>query len=343
MRPCSVAFVLVFAILGLAQVQGLEDAQGKFLVFCIIVSIGMSFGGLTGYAINPARDLGPRLAHALLPIKDKGSSHWEYAVVPLFGPIAGALVAVALYNACKATVKVADGVEISLAEDTRYPFEETVEFTVGTPRQVTFPLYLRIPSWCKGARAKVNGKTVGGDLAAGKYLRIEREWQDGDKVALELPMAITTRSWQVNKNSVSVDYGPLTLSLKIGERYVTRDSRECVMGDSRWQEDADVNAWPSYEIFPTTDWNYALAMDAGIVPVRGAWPADDNPFTAESAPITFKAKGRIVPEWTIDEYGLTGVLPYEDAPKSKRLDDITLIPMGAARLRISAFPTCSAN
>lgn len=92
-------FVLVFAILGLAQVQGLEDAQGKFLVFCIIVSIGMSFGGLTGYAINPARDLGPRLAHALLPIKDKGSSHWEYAVVPLFGPIAGALVAVALYNA----------------------------------------------------------------------------------------------------------------------------------------------------------------------------------------------------------------------------------------------------
>lgn len=251
--------------------------------------------------------------------------------------------AVALYNACKATVKVADGVEISLAEDTRYPFEETVEFTVGTPRQVTFPLYLRIPSWCKGARAKVNGKTVGGDLAAGKYLRIEREWQDGDKVALELPMAITTRTWQVNKNSVSVDYGPLTLSLKIGERYVTRDSRECVMGDSRWQEDADVNAWPSYEIFPTTDWNYALATDAGIVPVRGAWPADDNPFTAESAPITFKAKGRIVPEWTIDEYGLTGVLPYEDAPKSERLDDITLIPMGAARLRISAFPTCSAD
>ena len=251
--------------------------------------------------------------------------------------------AVALYNACKATVKVADGVEITLAEDTRYPFEETVEFTVGTPQQVTFPLYLRIPSWCKGAKAKVNGKAVGGELAAGKYLRIEREWQDGDKVALELPMAIATRSWQVNKNSVSVDYGPLTLSLKIGERYEMRDSRDCCMGDSRWQEDVDVNAWPTYEIFPTTDWNYALATDAEIVPVRGTWPDDDNPFTIESSPISFKAKGRIVPEWTIDEYGLTGVLPYEDAPKADKVDDITLVPMGTARLRISAFPTCSAK
>ncbi len=56
----------------------LTDGLGKFIVFGIIVSIGMSLGGLTGYAINPARDLGPRLAHAVLPIKGKGSSNWGY-------------------------------------------------------------------------------------------------------------------------------------------------------------------------------------------------------------------------------------------------------------------------
>ena len=88
-------FVLVFAIKGIpaGTVAGVE----KFMVFGIIVSIGMSLGGLTGYALNPARDLGPRLAHSVLPIKGKGSSHWDYAVVPLVGPILGALAAVALY------------------------------------------------------------------------------------------------------------------------------------------------------------------------------------------------------------------------------------------------------
>ena len=61
-------------------------------------------------------------------------------------------------------------------------------------------------------------------------------------------------------------------------------------------------------------------------------------FTLSSVPMEFKAQGRLVPEWKIDEYGLCGVLPYENARKSDCLDEITLVPMGAARLRISAFP-----
>ncbi len=92
-------FILVFAIKGIANVPGIAGGFDKFLVFGIIVSIGMSLGGLTGYAINPARDLGPRLAHAVLPIKGKGSSNWKYGIVPLVGPIIGAIVAVLLYNA----------------------------------------------------------------------------------------------------------------------------------------------------------------------------------------------------------------------------------------------------
>lgn len=90
-------FVLVFAIKGVPA----DAAPGveKLMVFGIIVAIGMSLGGLTGYALNPARDIGPRIAHAVLPIKGKGDSNWGYAPVPIVGPVIGAIVAVLLYGA----------------------------------------------------------------------------------------------------------------------------------------------------------------------------------------------------------------------------------------------------
>lgn len=91
-------FVLVFAIKGVGNVPDLAVGVGNLFVFGIIVSVGMSLGGLTGYAINPARDLGPRLAHAVLPIKDKGDTNWNYGlIVPIIGPIIGAILAVLLY------------------------------------------------------------------------------------------------------------------------------------------------------------------------------------------------------------------------------------------------------
>lgn len=93
-------FVLVFAILGIAQVPNIAGGMDKLFVFGIIVSVGMSLGGLTGYAINPARDFGPRLAHALLPIKGKGSSNFAYGCrVPLIAPFVGGILAVLVYKA----------------------------------------------------------------------------------------------------------------------------------------------------------------------------------------------------------------------------------------------------
>ena len=94
-------FILVFAIMGVGNVKGVGGAGVNYIyIFGIIVSIGMSLGGLTGYAINPARDLGPRIAHAILPIKNKGTSDWSYGlVVPIFGPILGGLLGALLFNA----------------------------------------------------------------------------------------------------------------------------------------------------------------------------------------------------------------------------------------------------
>jgi glycerol uptake facilitator protein len=88
-------FVLMFTILGLGQPANTSGpgAFGFLLVPFLVVVIGTSLGGPTGYAINPARDLGPRIAHFLLPIKGKGGSDWAYSWVPVVGPLIGGVIA----------------------------------------------------------------------------------------------------------------------------------------------------------------------------------------------------------------------------------------------------------
>lgn len=299
-------------------------------------------------AISDSRNHHPGLDNsgpflAMNPFSSRCCQHnhgfgWPYYVEHLVLATPDNGVAAVLYNSCKANVKVGDGTEITLHEQTNYPFEEMTRFTVGTPKTVSFPFFLRIPSWCKNASVQINGKTQQAKLTPGTYACIEREWKDGDEVVLNLPMEYAVRRWQVNKNSVSVDYGPLTLSLKVEEEYKQMPSTETAVWDSKWQEGADASAWPTFEILPGSPWNYALKVQSPVTLQRKNWPSDNNPFTLSSVPMEFKAQGRLVPDWKIDEYGLCGVLPYENARKSDRLDEITLVPMGAARLRISAFP-----
>jgi glycerol uptake facilitator protein len=103
-------FVLVFvvgaifskAVAGTGLVAGL----GGYLVAALIWAIGLSLGGTTGYAINPARDLGPRIAHALLPIAGKGASGWGYAIVPVLGPLIGAGLAGILLRAIGLSIAI---------------------------------------------------------------------------------------------------------------------------------------------------------------------------------------------------------------------------------------------
>lgn len=93
-------FVLVLVATALFSKRiapaGVAPGLGPMLVGSLVWGIGLSLGGTTGYAINPARDLGPRIAHAVLPIAGKGSSGWRYAWIPVLGPVAGATVAVAV-------------------------------------------------------------------------------------------------------------------------------------------------------------------------------------------------------------------------------------------------------
>lgn len=90
-------FVLMFGLLSFSNYDTFPWA-GNLVVGALIIGIGLSLGGTTGYAINPARDLGPRIAHAILPIANKGDSDWKYAFVPVVGPILGAILAVFVYG-----------------------------------------------------------------------------------------------------------------------------------------------------------------------------------------------------------------------------------------------------
>ena len=97
-------FVLVLGVLTIARPanlvpdSGFDKGLGPLLVGLLVFSIGLSLGGSTGYAINPARDLGPRIAHALLPIHGKGGSDWSYAWVPVLGPLLGGTIAALVFK-----------------------------------------------------------------------------------------------------------------------------------------------------------------------------------------------------------------------------------------------------
>lgn len=97
---CVTETIATFVLVAWVLISGYTQnvAVGPLAVALIIVSIGASLGGPTGYAINPARDLGPRIAHAILPIKGKGGSDWGYAWVPIVGPIIGAIIAGLLFG-----------------------------------------------------------------------------------------------------------------------------------------------------------------------------------------------------------------------------------------------------
>jgi hypothetical protein len=262
---------------------------------------------------------------------------WPYFAEELWLATADNGLCASLYSASEVTAKVgADGAaEVKVAEVTDYPFADTITFTVSTPKPVKFPLYLRVPGWAGeiGVGVAPKGRRHAPDRmqVAPKpgYAVIDRTWSDGDNVTLQLPMKLSVRRWEGNQNSASVDYGPLTFSLRIGEE---------------WKRYGGSEAWPEFEVLPATPWNYGLVLDehdptSGMEIVKKpAGPLPDQPFTPEAAPITIKAKAKKIPRWTTDAKGLIRPLQPSPVKSDGPTETVTLIPMGAARLRIAQFP-----
>ena len=251
---------------------------------------------------------------------------WAYYAESLWMATPGNGLAAIFYGPCQVTAKVGAGTEVTIKETTHYPFGEGILFGIATPANVSFPLYLRVPGWCSAPKLSLNDKEIKIDGKPDSYIVINREWRNGDQLAIGFPMETTLTTWTANKDCVSVNHGPLTYSLKIGEQYVRAGGTD---------------AWPAWEILPTTPWNYGLDLDdsnPAFEVVRKDWPADDQPFEANAAPIELRTKARRIPNWQLDPRGLVREVEQNPVKSDEPVDTVTLIPMGAARLRISAFP-----
>jgi DUF1680 family protein len=257
------------------------------------------------------------------------SHGWPYYAEELWLATADRGLCASLYAASEMSAKVGAGTSVKIAEETDYPFGDTITLKLSTAQPVKFPLYLRIPRWCTDASAKINGKAVRFAAKPLSYVILEREWKDGDTVSLRLPMQVSVQKWAKNQNAVSVNYGPLTFSLKIGER---------------WERCGGTDAWPEQEVFPTTPWNYGLMLDqknpakSFKVAKRGGGPLPAQPFTPATEPIELRVKAKRIPAWKQDALGLVGKLQLSPVKSDQPTETVTLIPMGAARLRISTFP-----
>jgi len=253
---------------------------------------------------------------------------WPYFTQHLWAATHDNGLGAVLYAPSEVTAEVGDGKKIVITEKTHYPFDENIEFVVSTLESVEFPFYLRIPGWCRKVDLKINDRVRDFAAEPGSYIRIHRKWKNGDTVNLRLVMDLSIIYWTKNLNSVSINRGPLTYSLKIEEKYVRHGGTD---------------QWPAWEIYPNSEWNYGILLKDGK-PAEGAqiiqrpWPEDDQPFKVESAPIEIRLKVRKIPEWQLDHLGLVGKLQPSPAAAHGVIETATLIPMGCARLRISAFP-----
>jgi hypothetical protein len=257
------------------------------------------------------------------------SHGWPYYAEELWLATPDNGLCASLYSACEVSAKAGNGAAVKITEETDYPFRDTVKFTLQTGQPATFPLYLRVPRWCGSAEVSIDGEAADVKSKPLAFIRLEREWRDGDTVMLRLPMKLAVRQWPKNDDAVSVDYGPLSFSLAIKERFASYGTRN--------------PGWPEWEVFPDSPWNYGLVFDAqnpasSFKLIHTAGPLAAQPFTPETAPIKLEATGRRIPNWQMDGNNVVGKLQPSPVKSDQPDEKITLIPMGAARLRLTMFP-----
>jgi hypothetical protein len=220
--------------------------------------------------------------------------------------------------------------EITIRENTNYPFDDLIEFEFITKQKVSFPFELRIPSWCKNAIISINGQQLR-EAKGGTILKLNRTWNNGDKLTLQLPMEVSTSNW--GRNSRAVERGPLVYALKLEEN---------------WEKGNDEKEGEYFSVFPKGAWNYGLVQsvveDAGKnLEVNFIKQINDNfIWNLANAPIEILAPAKKIPGWQI----VNDVAPQPVTDRtgiykgevSDTVEKISLIPFGCTKVRIVAFP-----
>jgi hypothetical protein len=247
---------------------------------------------------------------------------WPYYVEEMWLATPDGGLAAALYGPSTVTALVSGGVSATITEQTSYPFSDTVTFTVSLKAPAAFSFAVRIPGWCTAPQLSVNGGAVA--VAAGpRFATVNRTWANGDTVTLRLPSRPTLTTWTANDNAVSVNCGALTYSLQINEQ---------------WSQVAGTAQWPQYQVTAGSAWNVGLVAGQQFALTSGGGNVND-PFVLANVPVRITAQAQQIPDWTADSEQVVGTLAGTGPISSSApTQQVTLVPMGAARLRITAFP-----
>ncbi len=261
---------------------------------------------------------------------------WPKLVSSLFMATPDGGLAVTAYAPSRVTMRLKN-VAVELGEQTEYPFRGDVQFTVKAQQLVEFPLVLRMPGWAESATVKVNGAPVQGWTKpscsntdqygesescnpADAFHTVRRTWKTGDTVQVTFAMPARVTRWF--HNSAVVERGPLVFALPVKAEWVKLKSYA--------EKSAD------WELKPESKWNYGLDLGDCNFSVKQN-SIGSVPFSSAQPPVTLGASGRQVPSWTIQENS-AGQLPISPVESTGPVDQLTLIPYGAAKLRITAFP-----
>jgi DUF1680 family protein len=250
----------------------------------------------------------------------------------------GGLAAV-LYGASTVVARVGTTHEpIEIRQETQYPFDEEIHFTIRSARPVTFPLALRIPGWCRQPRLTLNGGALELPPRQKGFIRLTRTFHPGDRLTLTLPMHLVQTYWP--DGGLGLEHGPLVYALPIKENWTS-------VVAPKWS----TAAFPEWDATPSSPWNYGIvfseALGVSQLKVERRAATAQDPWV--DPPISLTVPVKKIPGWELrsqprhPERKLTPPLPEIGDQLSAALDQIetesvALVPYGSTQLRVSIFP-----